>query len=104
MDPAVACAADPASGTLMYNWSNICMHYFNVQWLVKVSNHRTLVNNYSGHVGIVWSYYPLRRCAASVRSATGFRGRPWPAWQNYIWLHRALDVQDCHKVQSPSNR
>lgn len=25
-------------GTLLYNWSNICMHYFSVEWLHKVAD------------------------------------------------------------------
>lgn len=33
LDPATASAADPATGQLYYNWSNICMHYFDVAWL-----------------------------------------------------------------------
>jgi len=38
LDPAVASAADPeaADGTLMYNWANICMHFFSTEWLLKV--------------------------------------------------------------------
>lgn len=37
LDPAVASAQNPATGRLMYNWSNICMHYFSVDWLSRVS-------------------------------------------------------------------
>lgn len=38
LDPAVASAPDPGSadGALMYNWGNICMHYFSTRWLDKV--------------------------------------------------------------------
>ncbi|KAG1673574.1 hypothetical protein FOA52_003874 [Chlamydomonas sp. UWO 241] len=39
LDPAVASASDPesTSGALLYNWSNICMHYFSVAWLSRVA-------------------------------------------------------------------
>ena len=38
LDPSVASAPDPEAtdGTLMYNWGNICMHYFSTKWLLKV--------------------------------------------------------------------
>ena len=38
LDPAVASAPDPdsADGALLYNWGNICMHYFSTRWLEKV--------------------------------------------------------------------
>ena len=38
LDPAVSSAVDPeaADGTLLYNWGNICMHYFSTEWLLKV--------------------------------------------------------------------
>eukprot|EP00195_Chlamydomonas_chlamydogama_P005792 CAMPEP_0202904818 /NCGR_PEP_ID=MMETSP1392-20130828/31237_1 /ASSEMBLY_ACC=CAM_ASM_000868 /TAXON_ID=225041 /ORGANISM="Chlamydomonas chlamydogama, Strain SAG 11-48b" /LENGTH=471 /DNA_ID=CAMNT_0049592643 /DNA_START=73 /DNA_END=1488 /DNA_ORIENTATION=- len=36
IDPQQACAVDPASGKLLYNWSNICMHYFSISWLLQV--------------------------------------------------------------------
>lgn len=35
LDPAQASAVDPATGRLYYNWSNICMHYFDLRWLSK---------------------------------------------------------------------
>eukprot|EP00798_Chlamydomonas_sp_ICE-L_P026929 gene26929-4552_t len=38
LDPAKASAVDPSSGTLYFNWSNICMHYFTAAWLRKVSH------------------------------------------------------------------
>ncbi|KAF6254097.1 nucleotide-diphospho-sugar transferase [Scenedesmus sp. NREL 46B-D3] len=31
--PRKAAAVDPATGKLVYNWSNICMHYFALPWL-----------------------------------------------------------------------
>jgi UDP-N-acetylglucosamine/UDP-N-acetylgalactosamine diphosphorylase len=37
LDPAKAAAADPATGRLLYNWSNICMHYFSVSWLAAAA-------------------------------------------------------------------
>ncbi len=37
LDPAVATAPDPDTpGCLMYNWGNICMHYFSTAWLQRV--------------------------------------------------------------------
>ncbi|KAF6255283.1 nucleotide-diphospho-sugar transferase [Scenedesmus sp. NREL 46B-D3] len=33
LDPEKAAAVDPATGKLVYNWSNICMHYFALPWL-----------------------------------------------------------------------
>jgi acetylornithine deacetylase/succinyl-diaminopimelate desuccinylase-like protein len=33
LDPAEAAAVDPATGQLLYNWANICMHYFDAAWL-----------------------------------------------------------------------
>lgn len=39
LDPATASATNPATGTLYYNWSNICMHYFSVPWLVAAAQH-----------------------------------------------------------------
>lgn len=35
LDPEKASAADPATGKLYYNWSNICMHYFGLPWLER---------------------------------------------------------------------
>jgi UDP-N-acetylglucosamine/UDP-N-acetylgalactosamine diphosphorylase len=35
LDPAQAAAVDPATGRLLYNWSNICMHYFSIDWLSR---------------------------------------------------------------------
>ncbi|GLC67245.1 hypothetical protein PLESTF_000532900 [Pleodorina starrii] len=37
LDPALASATNPETGQLYYNWSNICMHYFSVQWLRDVA-------------------------------------------------------------------
>ncbi len=37
LDPQLASAANPATGLLFYNWSNICMHYFSVAWLQRVA-------------------------------------------------------------------
>lgn len=37
LDPVEASAVDPESGILKYNWSNICLHYFEREWLKKVS-------------------------------------------------------------------
>ena len=37
LDPIEACAEDPTTGVLKYNWSNICLHYFEREWLKKVS-------------------------------------------------------------------
>lgn len=31
-----ASAPDPTTGTLLFNWSNICMHFFAVDWLNQV--------------------------------------------------------------------
>ncbi len=39
LDPATASATNPATGTLYYNWSNICMHYFSLPWLVAAAQH-----------------------------------------------------------------
>ncbi|KXZ54652.1 hypothetical protein GPECTOR_4g718 [Gonium pectorale] len=38
LDPSLASAANPATGQLYYNWSNICMHYFSVAWLRRVAD------------------------------------------------------------------
>ena len=38
LDPADACAVDPASGELKFGWSNICLHYFKRSWLADVSD------------------------------------------------------------------
>lgn len=38
LDPAKASAVDPATGKLYYNWSNICMHYFSLPWLVQAAD------------------------------------------------------------------
>lgn len=37
LDPAEACASDPSTGELKYGWSNICLHYFRLDWLEAVS-------------------------------------------------------------------
>ncbi|WPT13592.1 UDP-N-acetylglucosamine diphosphorylase 1 [Picochlorum sp. SENEW3] len=38
LDPLEASASDPQSGVLKYNWSNICLHYFEREWLARVSS------------------------------------------------------------------
>eukprot|EP00889_Picochlorum_renovo_P000425 jgi/Picre1/27455/NNA_000422.t1 len=38
LDPLEASASDPESGVLKYNWSNICLHYFEREWLARVSS------------------------------------------------------------------
>jgi len=38
LDPTEASSVDPATGMLRYNWSNICLHYFEREWLKRVSN------------------------------------------------------------------
>ena len=38
LDPTEASSVDPCSGMLRYNWSNICLHYFEREWLKRVSN------------------------------------------------------------------
>ena len=38
LDPIEACAQDLGTGELFYNWSNICLHYFEREWLRSVSN------------------------------------------------------------------
>ena len=37
LDPAVAASQDPGSSALLYNWSNVCMHFFRVAWLRAVA-------------------------------------------------------------------
>ena len=37
IDPSEAASTDEASGQLKYPWSNICMHYFRVDWLRTVA-------------------------------------------------------------------
>ncbi len=37
LDPLEASAEDPSTGVLKYNWSNICLHYFEREWLRSVS-------------------------------------------------------------------
>ena len=61
LDPAVASAADPeaSDGTLMYNWGNICMHYFSTKWLLKV------VINTCHSIGL--SAYLMPRASAGSR-------------------------------------
>ncbi|MEW5303686.1 MAG: hypothetical protein WDW36_006355 [Sanguina aurantia] len=36
LEPGVACSRQEGSGRLLYNWSNICMHYFDTRWLHTV--------------------------------------------------------------------
>lgn len=36
---AEAANAVEASGRLRFNWANICMHFFSVDWLVEVAEH-----------------------------------------------------------------
>ncbi|GIL53347.1 hypothetical protein Vafri_8968 [Volvox africanus] len=37
LDPDLAASTDPSTGHLYFNWSNICMHYFSVNWLRNVA-------------------------------------------------------------------
>lgn len=37
LDPVEACAVEPDSGILRYNWSNVCLHYFERRWLDGVA-------------------------------------------------------------------
>ena len=37
LDPTEASSVDPDTGILKYNWSNICLHYFEREWLKRVS-------------------------------------------------------------------
>lgn len=37
LDVAQATSVDPDSGLLRYNWSNVCLHYFERQWLQDVA-------------------------------------------------------------------
>ena len=46
LDPAEASAADPATGELRYNWSNICLHSFSVEWLKRVADALTTAGRY----------------------------------------------------------
>jgi len=48
LDPVEASSFDPETGILRYNWSNICLHYFQVQWLRRVSKH--LVSGGTYHI------------------------------------------------------
>ena len=38
LDPSEASAADPDTGVLRYNWSNVCLHYFDRGWLEQVAD------------------------------------------------------------------
>lgn len=38
LDPVEASSVDEDTGVLKYNWSNICLHYFEREWLKRVSN------------------------------------------------------------------
>ena len=38
LDPLEASSADPDTGILRYNWSNICLHYFERAWLEEVAD------------------------------------------------------------------
>ncbi|KAH7618870.1 putative UDP-N-acetylglucosamine diphosphorylase 2 [Nannochloris sp. 'desiccata'] len=38
LEPAEASAADPDTGFLRYNWSNVCLHYFERRWLEMVAD------------------------------------------------------------------
>lgn len=48
LDPLAAMAEDPSTGVLKYNWSNICLHYFEREWLQSVS--KTLSEEGTYHV------------------------------------------------------
>ena len=48
LDPVEASSFDPETKILKYNWSNICLHYFQVQWLRQVSKH--LVSGGTYHI------------------------------------------------------
>jgi UDP-N-acetylglucosamine/UDP-N-acetylgalactosamine diphosphorylase len=37
LDVAQATSVDPDTGLLLYNWSNVCLHYFERQWLENVA-------------------------------------------------------------------
>jgi len=37
LDPTESSAIDPETGMLLYNWSNICLHYFDRRWLEGVT-------------------------------------------------------------------
>ncbi|KAL6761172.1 nucleotide-diphospho-sugar transferase [Haematococcus lacustris] len=39
MEPGQAHATNPDTGALLYKWSNICMHYFSVEWLQQLQEH-----------------------------------------------------------------
>ena len=38
LDPIEACAADADTGVLRYNWSNVCLHYFERRWLEEMAD------------------------------------------------------------------
>lgn len=38
LDPEEASSADPETGVLRYNWSNVCLHYFERAWLETVAD------------------------------------------------------------------
>lgn len=38
LDPTEASAANPETGILRYNWSNVCLHYFERSWLETVAD------------------------------------------------------------------
>eukprot|EP00879_Flechtneria_rotunda_P014409 GHRR01015056.1.p1 GENE.GHRR01015056.1~~GHRR01015056.1.p1 ORF type:complete len:409 (+),score=142.06 GHRR01015056.1:496-1722(+) len=46
LDPAIASAIDPETGNLYYNWSNICMHYFSIPWLVSAAEQLSAAAKY----------------------------------------------------------
>lgn len=75
LDPAVASAQNPATGRLMYNWSNICMHYFSVDWLSRVGGQCSEARQMLG----------VARVTVACRAT--------PATAHWLWRARAAGHQ-----------
>ena len=70
LDPQLASATNPATGLLFYNWSNICMHYFSVDWLQRVA-----AGLLAGHGT---PYHVARKKIPSLEGTVRCRGRSTP--------------------------
>ena len=105
LDPAEAAAADPATGELRHNWSNICLHYFRRDWLEAVSNTLAEMGRYhiarkkitakDGPVAVSW-----RGGVAAGRG--GVAAAPWAVRMFAVavgrWLRPLGVAGTCHAL------